>query len=359
MKPVVVLPMHIEDITVSTECWTFNRLAIIKSSPFYRDWIASHYNLFVDTNNYNFLFGDFSCYTFAYYGELLQHKPINFFQLNRENIIGTIKSFIAEGWYIIASFDYNEQLDAVHEQLLFGYDDEQESFLTLDVINRKFKKTQISYSRVVEVIEKVKAHFLRREKDAIKLSLVFQYPITIVRINKSFSPQNCPFEAYKKMIWEVNSKCMVQTGLFNFDICDDRDQANIVTGLRCLIAFGDMLEAFIEGRTASPWFKGITNAVKKIQEHQQMICNTMEYLAEKWSKAITSEAGQALKDYKDVLRTLDKWMGMCLKYEINGDVALLKRIRAEANNVYKEELKSLLSFINNGFDWQKLNRYYI
>ena len=53
-----VLPLKIGDIESVTECWTYNRLTIVKNSPYYRDWIASHYNLFVDSKLYNFTFGE-------------------------------------------------------------------------------------------------------------------------------------------------------------------------------------------------------------------------------------------------------------------------------------------------------------
>ncbi len=37
------LPIHIEDVDSVTDCWIYNRLAIIKTSPYYKDWIASHW----------------------------------------------------------------------------------------------------------------------------------------------------------------------------------------------------------------------------------------------------------------------------------------------------------------------------
>lgn len=48
MKEILQLPIHIEDIDSVTECWTYNRLTIVKNSLYYRDWIASHYDLYVD-----------------------------------------------------------------------------------------------------------------------------------------------------------------------------------------------------------------------------------------------------------------------------------------------------------------------
>ena len=72
MKEYIKLPVHFDIVTV-TECWTFNRLTIIGNSPYYIDWIASHYNLY--NSVYNFHFGDVSMHPPSYQEEILQ-KPI-------------------------------------------------------------------------------------------------------------------------------------------------------------------------------------------------------------------------------------------------------------------------------------------
>lgn len=90
MKKSTKLPVHLDDIATVTECWTFNRLAIIKTSPYYKDWIASHYNLCVNSR-YNFYFGDVSMYPPAYHDEILRRKPIRLLDFSPENIIQKLK----------------------------------------------------------------------------------------------------------------------------------------------------------------------------------------------------------------------------------------------------------------------------
>ena len=36
------LPIVLENAAIVTECWTFEKLAIIQTSPLAEDWLASH-----------------------------------------------------------------------------------------------------------------------------------------------------------------------------------------------------------------------------------------------------------------------------------------------------------------------------
>lgn len=100
MKEILKLLIHIEDVDSVTDCWIYNRLAIIKTSPYYKDWIASHYNLHVNSG-YNFHFGDVSMYPPAYHEEILQRKPIRVLDFSPENIIEKLKKYLKNGYYII------------------------------------------------------------------------------------------------------------------------------------------------------------------------------------------------------------------------------------------------------------------
>lgn len=44
------LPIEIENIDCVSKCWIYNRMAIRKISPYYRDWIASQYNILLQMN---------------------------------------------------------------------------------------------------------------------------------------------------------------------------------------------------------------------------------------------------------------------------------------------------------------------
>ena len=73
---VFTLPIVIEDVECVTECWTHNRMVVLKTSPYYEDWIASRYNIYT-TSLFNFYFGETWMYTPDYYDAIIKSKPLH------------------------------------------------------------------------------------------------------------------------------------------------------------------------------------------------------------------------------------------------------------------------------------------
>ncbi|MCI8331586.1 MAG: hypothetical protein HFE78_02000 [Clostridiales bacterium] len=51
------LPIERNNLIDSTECWTFEKLAIIQASPYAEAWLASHLNVFMNYD-YTVSFGE-------------------------------------------------------------------------------------------------------------------------------------------------------------------------------------------------------------------------------------------------------------------------------------------------------------
>ena len=96
MKEKITLPIHIDDVESVTDCWIYNRLAIIKTSPYYRDWMASHYNLCSGSGNFHF--GEINMYPPSYHEEILQIKPLKVYNMNSTNIIDNLKDNKKNGY---------------------------------------------------------------------------------------------------------------------------------------------------------------------------------------------------------------------------------------------------------------------
>ena len=353
------LPIHIENIESVTECWTYNRLTIVKNSPYYRDWIASHYNLYVDTKLYNFTFGENNKISPSYYEEILLRQPLCLFELTRDNVVMTLKEQLKNRYYLILFIKPYKDDDYFHEMLFYGYDDNEQNFLTVGLKDRQFQTITFQYSYIENTIEEVKNFFLNKQEYGMKLSLIYQYPFTAFKLNPAYDPVNCPFEAYKKLINELNGKVIFKNSIFEIDVYEDKEYAQIYTGINCLVAFRQVLQNEIRGNAFSPWFRGITSATKKLLEHRRMVKLSMEYLLEKWDKALNENAVSGAEDYSLCITTVEKWLNMCLKYEQSQDKALLERIFEEVPDALEKEKKSLESFVNHGVDWELFNKNYI
>lgn len=359
MKKYIKLPVHLNDVTTVTECWTFNRLAIIKNSPYYKDWIAAHYNLYADVRQCNFLFGNISKYEPAYYEEILNRQQIHLFQLNKNNVVVSLKKILIEDFYIIAYVKTHKNNANFHEVLIYGYDDLRQCFLTIGLKDRVFQEATIDYSHIEETIEDIKEYFLQETNRSMKLSVNYQYPFTALKLKTDFYPHNCAFEAFKKLIFELNGKEFVQESLYDIDVCEDRKHALIITGIKCLEVFNQILEKEINDEPFSPWFRGVASAAKKLLEHRLMIKCSMEYVLEKWNISMTDNARVSCENYSSHIFLLEKWVNLCLKYELTKDKSLLEKVSEEIPKVFELERQCLNDFVNNGIDWELFNKNYI
>lgn len=355
-KQIVKLPIDIEDVATVTECWTYNRLAIIKTSPYYRDWIASHYDLYT-TNEYNFYFGNTWLYPPSYYEEILQRKQIRLYSFTRDNVVAELKEALSNGYYIIMTVKPWKDENYFHEVLFFGYDDNDQQFVVVGLEHHGFQTKMFSYEHMKDTIEEIQAYFMNREREGIGLALSYQYPVTALKLNPGFVPDNCVFEAYYKVKREIEGEFQDEHSM-----CGLAQYAwNLYRykGISCLDAFRQMLEKEIVGEGFVEWFRGISNAAKKLLEHRLMMTCSMNYVLEKWEFAITEEARVSVANYSKSNESVEKWLNLCMKYEFTQDKELLRRIIMEIPKQFSIEKQSLETFVKKGINWEAFNGKYL
>lgn len=349
------LPIHIEDVDSVTDCWIYNRLAIIKTSQYYRDWIASHYNLYSDAGNFHF--GEMNMYPPSYHEEILQRKPLKVFDMNSPNIVDTLKDNLKSGYYIIMYIKPYINEDHYHEVLFYGFDDSKGQLISVGLAERGFRTICIDYSHMEATIEDIKKYYLDRPFRGMELSINFQYPATAMKLNPTYKPDNCAFESYLKIRKELDGKiCIIHHPK---EIGDYGYHHYHYMGIACLDAFKEVLQTEINGDKFCDWFRGLTSAAKKLYEHRCMIKTSMEYIIEKWEIALTDEANSALVKYNDCVQVSEKWLNLCLKYEFNQDKEILKHIIDEIPSTFLKERAALDTFLYHGIDWERFDNNYI
>ena len=351
------LPIYTEGIDSVTDCWIYNRLAIIKTSPYYRDWIASHYNLYSASGNFHF--GETKIYSPSYHEEILQRRPLKVFEMNSSNIVDILRNEIENGYYIIMHIKPCISEEYYHEVLFYGFDNCKEQFFCVGLANRGFETICIDYLHMKNTINDIKKYYLNNSFRGMELSLNFQYPATAMKLNPSYKPDNCPFEAYLKIKKELEGKvcimdCPKEMGDYNFS----QDHYHYI-GIACLDAFKEVLQATINGDKFVNWFRGLTSAAKKLYEHRCMIKTSMEYIMEKWEFALNNKANLAFENYNECVLESEKWLNLCLKYELNQDKEILKHIIGEIPSAFLKEKESLNTFLYNSIDWERFNNNFI
>lgn len=353
MKSKFELPIHISDVETVTDCWIFQRLAVIKTSPHWKAWMASHYNIY-STREYCFGFGEATAYAANYHDTILKRKQIRVFDLTSENVVERVKSELEAGFYVIMTLRTHPQEEHYHESIIYGFDNSKKCFLMAGLVNRDFCAVELPYEYVENTIEDVKQHFLGKPMRGMELSTQYQYPITAIKLNENFDPKNCVFEAYRKLKLEWEGGDYNLTNFFGYRFAEPGKM-----GISVLRTYKEMLEKIVNGEEMSEWFKGVTSASKKLLEHRIMLKYSWEYIMENWKDAITDKGKYSYELYTQAMKNVEKWVNISLKYEFTRNTELLEHIISQVDDQLESERNALHLFMDNGLDWQAFNERYI
>lgn len=290
----------------------------------------------------------------SYHEEILKRTPLRIMALNCSNVIETIKNKIEDKNYIIMLIKSDTEDNYFHEVLIYGFDDGSKQLLTVGNSNRGFCAMRFQYSHIESLIEETKKFLLIDQFHGIDLAVSYQYPATAMRLNPSFRPDNCTFEACKKLSQELEGKLYIVHGPQEFGKYEFSHKR--YTGIACLDAFKEVLQTTVDNGKFVDWFSGIVSAAKKICEHRQMLKLSMEYIMEKWENAITDDANRALEQYNSCIFISEKWVNLCLKYEFNHDKEILERIIKKIPEIFQKERDALRLFLKDGIDWESVNK---
>ena len=357
MPEVYKLPININDLDVITECWTFNKLAIIKTSAYYRDWIASHYNLFSATDPYYLFWGELWLYPPSYTDSILLRKPLRLFSFTRENIVLQLKKQLQDGYYITIPVKHDVNDTRYHEVLLYGFDDNNQHFLFVGRNEHTFVPMTISYTNIEEAIEEIQNHYLEEDRFGMDMSLDNYNPVTAFKLNPGFQPDNCVFEAFYKIKRELEG------GRHDLYVPNNAVGSNAIqhrwNGIHCFTTYQDILEKEINGEVLAEdldtKFRIITLSSKKILEHQKMMLVSLEYVVEKWGSSMNSKAIECVEEYRECLQYVGKWLNLCIKYQYTSNISLLKKIVNEIPQIVSREMNCLNIFINESINWKDFN----
>lgn len=347
------LPIEIENIPCVTDCWIYNRLIIIKTSKFYIDWIASHYNLFSKTSNYDFNFGETSITEPNYHDDILERKQIKIFKLNKDNIVEKLIRYILKGYYINIYVKKDIENEEYHEVLIYGFDDFKKCFSAVRLKNRRFERFELTYSYLVNTWQDVQKYFYSNYTMGLHLSMVFQHPATLFKLKKTYINDNCTFEAYKKLRKELYGTELKSSSLYDYSQLEY--QCSYYTGIACLNVLSSLITQIIEESDHNFTARKVIRAVKKLLEHRQMLLVTMQYIYDKWGVCMYAKTANLIREYEESCRKVERWLILALRYDKTNNINCLKIILEEIPEAYKKERSILNNFVNYSIDWKPFN----
>ena len=334
------LPIVIKDAEIVSECWTFERMAILQTSPYATDWLASHMNIFMTDSFYTYFGENFHMYRPQYYEDILNQKKINIFQIPDSQILDEIKQKIDSGDYVVicTMLGYNSENNPYfHEILIYGYDDDNKCFFTTLMENRIFTESTFPYESVSNAFPLVKKHLSTDIKQFIDLSTNYLPPFITLSLKKEYNTDNSLYMAIDKLNKEISGKQTMDAGIT--DSMNSYGGPTVYTGIACLVGLNNLLNRICQNAPLDEQRNGLVNVIKKLHEHRRLILLSMKYIKDK----LLLES-KNIFNYETCCERVQKWYLMAMKYEITKDKSLLFHIICEIWPAFNEERMVLRDF---------------
>lgn len=350
-----IMPLKFDDVPVVTDCWVYNRLAIIRSSKYYEAWIATHYNL-ISTENHNFYFGETDFDLPSYYDPILKRSAFRLLNANKNNIVDKLCCQLAKGQYVVMHVKTNREGSNFHEVLFYGFNKIAKCFYVVGLVKSVFNTYAIKFEELENTFDEIKVYFNSNLTRAMDLSLRFQFPATVFKLNKSYRPENSSLEAYQKIKKELNGGLIEKSSRVDFNNYGGAHK--IFLGLSCLDSAYQMLQKEKCGQNAQ-WFRGITSGVKKLHEHRLMMLCSMRFLYKNWKGIMNEQSNSFISEYEMCCENVGRWVNKIIKYDITHDPSILDQIINDIPHEYEKEKKCLDGFVNKSIDLEKYNNLFV
>ncbi|MDR2418297.1 MAG: hypothetical protein LBD79_04515 [Treponema sp.] len=339
------LPIELNP-SITSECWTYDRLCIIETDPASPEWVASHYSVFMHWEG-QIHFGDgMNSYSMSYYDDILEHQCVPIEQYRSQELIRHFEQWIDEGYYVIVDMNLGDLIKGyknfkVHEILLYGYDEQRRVFYS-PLQNEKtgqFESFELEYDVIPPAIESAIAYYREKPNERLWHFYNFFYPLTKLKIRQTYNDDNMfILKALKKLEVECNSYCH-EIGIYKQTQELDCKFINY-TGLGCLIGMKEILNGILEDNDQSS--KGQDNVDKlfKLYEHRCIMRSMLELLREKLG--IDNEAYKsAFETYCSDIASMRECYLLMEKARISGKLNSLPGIIQRLDTIYENDYDSL------------------
>jgi hypothetical protein len=336
----VQLPLKI-DSSITSECWTFLRTAIIETMPLGKEWMSCHFNIFMDDKG-NINFGDINrIYSMSYYDDVLQHDFISLNDFDIRNINEMFITEIDKGHYILVNtdnnvlFNRNDEEGNIHELLLIGYNENNTFSCPLISGNsRKYKLQNIDNDKLKISVENAINYYFKYPFEKYTYYCHYNFPITIIKIKDLFYTKNMLIlKTLNKINAELNGNCYK---ILDINKRSD-DGTKYYTGISCLIGLNRMIIDLYKNNILN---LNMTINIFKLYEHRKIICDSLDLL-KSYLVINNVEFDNAYAIYYSQLIKLQKCYMLAKKIEFSQQYYKYLFIAENLEEIYKIEYESL------------------
>jgi hypothetical protein len=336
------LPIKL-DAAITSECWNFFRTAIIGTVPSGREWIASHYDVFMHWGGHVHFGDGLDRYATPYY-DILEQRSVPLEQYGAQDLASHIERWIDEGAYVMLDADIGKLIEdpefRIHEVLVYGYDEERRIFYSplQNGKTGKFEEFELRYDVVLAAVESVIAYYREYPLERVKRACQYFYPLTTIKIRPAHDDEGLfILRALKKLETEYTG---YRREFVRYDRTREAGERFVnYTGLGCLIGTREVLGGLISAPEAGVSFS-IGTSLFKLYEHRGILVSTLELLQDKLG---ISDPGydRGLETYKARSGLMREAYLLMKKAEISGKKNSLPGIIQRLDAVYESDYASL------------------
>jgi hypothetical protein len=313
---------------LSTECYHNCRLSILKSHDRFLPWVHSHFT------NLKILVEDpkqFPMIRFEehldIYSEILIEQPlkkgVSWVNTIKTNIDKDQYTLLFLNWkYIRGSKYFNGAVDVIHEALIFGYNDKNQSFLCLgfDVNGKAFGEFELPYCECDGYVEDIIENHLYQKR----WFAYYGFPISTLHVNPSFNPK---FDVTALFFALDRSKAITH------DVTAKGGFANGYFVPYFMFLYIRQLEQGLSLEDSEHTLWNI-NIYKMIQ-HKKFNIDMMHFISKKTSN--NKIIGRLIEFHIDTRKELLKVRGLSLKYQKTKRKEILQEIGTGFLTIYEFE----------------------
>ncbi|MDR1398931.1 MAG: hypothetical protein LBJ41_03305 [Treponema sp.] len=336
------LPIKL-DAAITSECWNFFRTSIIGTVPSGREWIASHYDVFMHWNGH-IHFGDgLNRYAIPYY-DILDQQNLPLEHYGTQDLASHIERWIDEGAYVMIDADTSKLTDnpefRIHELLVYGYDKERHIFYSplQNGKTGKFEVFELQYDTVLAAVKSVIAYYRKHPLERVTRACQYFYPLTTIKIRPvQYDDTLFIMMALKKLEAEYTGD---RREFVRYEQTREAGERFVnYTGLGCFIGMREILSDLISTPDAEVSLSLGTNLFK-LYEHHVILVSTLDLLRDKLGIS-TPVYDRNLATYKALSGSMRETYLLMKKAEISNKKNSLPGIIQRLDIVYESSYSSL------------------
>ena len=333
---------------ITSECFTYYKMAIIQTIPNYESWLINRFKLFIDGDG-DAIFGENGdIYSLASYSEILNIEEGAIFNVGSDRIISYVIDRINEDKYVMVDLNFARFYSAqggfnIHETLIYGYDSDTHELIMRGLHNHTFKEWRVSFQDFEEAYEDVHKFFVSNKLELLNRKRYFS-GITLLSPRYDYRSVNDDYE----LVYRLDSEVLGYT----YKKCDPdgQNESVLYTGITCVKKLHDELSEIVN-KDNYDWKRigQCHNLCLKLSERENVLLHAVRAFVKKYN---FNDDNDVVTQFSQCYNMMFQNVLLFYKYLESSNTDIIKRIADRIETVYymeKRVFESITALIRQNY----------